>query len=176
MSTATHPCLYLSPDEQLRVCTLLAVRMEAMLQREHARVMHFEALSRQLAVDCVITKKGTSWLSKLGLMRCPVTQKCVSDMAASVTMALHLMQMELLDRLTQGQGMEHPLTQVLVDRLDCEHDDVMRAMRLFFYQRVDMVREGLRHHERMNKVALRCGDIERWIERQSLLVNRVMVS
>lgn len=176
MSTATPSSLSLSPDEQTRVCTMLALRMEALLHREHTRVMYFEALSRQLAAGCTQgSGQKRSWLARLGLAPCVVTQKCVSDMAASVTMALHLMQMELLERLAQGQGMDHPLARVLVDRLNCEHDDVMRAMRMFFYQRVDMVREGLLHHEMMSKVALCCKDIERWIERQSRIVDKVMV-
>lgn len=165
----------LTPDEQTRVCAMLANRMEALLRREHARVMYFEALSRQLASGCEALAGKRSWLSRLGLAPCLVTQKCVSDMAASVTMALHLMQMELLERLAQGQGMDHPLARVLVDRMDSEHDDVMRAMRMFFYQRVDMVREGLMHHEVMSKVAVCCKDIERWIDRQSRIVDKVMV-
>lgn len=163
-------------DEQSHICTLLATRMEQLLHREHTRVMYFEALSRQLAQACESRSgKGRSWLSRLGLLPCVLTKKCVSDMAASVAMALHVMQMELQQRLAQGQGMEHPLAMVLVDRLDCGHDDVMRAMRMFFYQRVDMVREGLLHHQRISNVALCCNDIERWIDCQSRIVDKFIV-
>lgn len=172
MSTDTPSSLPISADEQARACTILAQRMELLLRREHSRVMYFEALSRQLAQGSA-TKR--SWLSRLHLAPCSVTQKCVSDMAASVTMALHLMQMELLERLALGEGMDHPLARVLLDCIDSEHDAVMRAMRMFFYQRVDMVREGILHHELVSKVVL-CGkDIERWIERQSRIVDRVML-
>ena len=176
MSTATTPqTLPLSVEDRTRVCAILAARMEALLRREHARVLYYEAMSRQLAQGCTKAKPWTRWLARLGLAGCPVTQKCVSDMAASVTMALHLMQMELLENLGHGEGMDHPLTQVLVDRMECEHDDVMRAMRLFCYDRFELVREGLAHHEAMSHVALRCSDIERWIERQSRMVDGVVV-
>ena len=176
MSTATIPqTLPLSVEDRTRVCAILAARMEAVLRREHARVLYYEAMSRQLAQGCTKAKPWTRWMASFGLAGCPVTQKCVSDMAASVTMALHLMQMELLENLGHGEGMDHPLTQVLVDRMECEHDDVMRAMRLFCYDRFELVREGLAHHEAMSHVALRCSDIERWIERQSRMVDGVVV-
>lgn len=176
MSLAAPSCLPLTLDEESRVCTILATRLETLLRREHARVMYLDALARQLAMVCEgQIGKSRSWLARLGLMPCPITQKCVSDMAASVAMALHVMQMELLEHLSQGHGMDHPLARLLVDRLDCEHDDVMRTMRMFFYYRVDMVREGLMHHELLSKVALCSKDIERWIERQSRIADGVMV-
>lgn len=166
----------LTVDEQFHICSRLAVRMEELLHREHSRVLYFEALSRQLSQVCESKMgKGRSWFSFLGFTSSALTQKCVSDMAASIAMALHVMQIELVERLVQGEGMEHPLVMVLMDRLDCGHDDVMRAMRMFFYQRVDMVREGILHHELNSKVVL-CGkDIERWIERQARIVDRFIV-
>ena len=176
MSTATLSSLSLTPYEQTRVCSILATRMETLLRRQHSRVMYFEALSRQLAKDCAPgTGYKRSWLVRLGLVRCMLTQKCISDMAASVSMALHMMQIELLEVLARGEGMDHPLARLLLERLDTEHDVVMRDMRMFFYERVDMVREGILHHELMNKVAVCCKDIERWIERQSRFADTVLV-
>ena len=176
MSTTPPSSLSLTPEEQNRICTLLSMRMEALLRRQHTRVMYFEAMSRQLAEGCAQkTRNKRPLLARLGLAPCLVTQKCISDMAASVSMALHVMQMELLEVLAKGEGMEHPLARLLLDRLDSEHDVVMRDMRMFFYERVDMVREGILHHELMNKVAVCCKDIERWIERQSRIVDNVLI-
>ena len=88
MSTATIPqTLPLSVEDRTRVCAILAARMEALLRREHARVLYYEAMSRQLAQGCTKAKPWTRWMASFGLAGCPVTQKCVSDMAASVTMA-----------------------------------------------------------------------------------------
>lgn len=142
------------------------------MQREHARVMYMEALSKHISQSCVSNTR--TWLARLGIVRCAVTQRCLSDMGASVTMALHLMLMELHDNLTQGQGIEHPLSQVLMDRLDCGHDEVIEAMRAFFYQQVAMVHEGLMHHQLDSKVILKCTDIERWIKQQSRLLDRML--
>jgi hypothetical protein len=175
MSTENQQSSLFTLDDQTRVCRMLATRMEVLLRREHARVLYFEALSRQFAQRCDAgSMKKRAWISLLRLGPCLLTQKCTSDMAASVSMGLHLMQMELLESLAQGQGMEHPLARILVDRIGGDHDDVMRVMRMFFYQRVDMVREGLMHHAVMSNVTLCCTDIERWIERQSKLVDNIM--
>ena len=167
MSTTNPSSLSFTPQDQHRICTILATRMETLLRREHCRVMYFEALSRQLAERCTSENNSKrSWLARLGLAPCMVTQKCVSDMAASVSMALHVMQLELLEVLAKGEGLDHPLACLLLERLDREHDDVMRDMRMFVYERVDMVREGILHHKMMNKVAVCRKDIEGWIERQ----------
>ena len=176
MSTVTLSSFSLTQEYKTRICTILAARMETLLRRQHARVMYFEALSRQFAESCAAQHGNKrSWLVRLRLAPCKVTQKCISDMAASVSMALHVMQMELLEVLAKGEGMDHPLACLLLERLDSEHDVVMRDMRMFFYERIDMVREGILHHALMSEVSVCSRDIERWIERQSRIVDTVLV-
>lgn len=172
MNTPPSSPLQLPSEEYARVCAVLAKRMETLMQREHARVMYIETLAQQISQSC--SSNTRSWLARIGVMRCSVTQRCLSDMGASVTMALHLMLMELHSELSQGQGVEHPLAQVLMDRLECEHDEVIEAMRLFFYQKATLVQEGLMHHQINSKVVLNCTDIERWIKQQSRLLDSML--
>lgn len=147
--------------ENERICTLLANRLEELLQKEHLQVRYFHQLSQSYTSKC--SQKFPNWLSKIHLWPCRVKERCVSDMAASVTMALHMMQIELLENLRQGNGINHPMALILLDRTDKSHDEIMQAMRRELYANESLVQEGLLHHEIESKVRMDCTFIERWI-------------
>ena len=155
-----------------RICAILFTRMETLLLRQHVRVVHLEELSRETANRCAqdFHRRG-SWLAHFGIVPRIVVDKCIGDMAASVSMALSVMQMKLLDRLFKGEGIEHPLSSLLLERFDRDHDDIMKHMRLFVYGHVAMVQEGMSHHLQTHNVRVSRNDIERWIERHSRIAD-----